>query len=85
MKTGSFYCWLFGHKFIGKSNFREEGDYTVWDVTQSNFCVRCGIDKQEQRPPFQWDKKLKKAAEEAGKAISQEEQESTPISHPSVK
>lgn len=46
MKIGTFWCWLFGHKFVGKINFQNKEDRVEWDLIQTNWCIRCGIDKK---------------------------------------
>jgi len=52
MKTGTIWCWLFGHKFI--KNFKVAGAPGYNDIPQgyvqtfseiTKHCVRCGIDK----------------------------------------
>lgn len=52
MKTGTFLCWLFGHKFAQdkwildklatKITGWREGNYLK---IATNYCVRCGIEK----------------------------------------
>ncbi len=37
-KIGTFFCVLFGHKFVGE--FREGNRVNLRSIT---FCVRCGI------------------------------------------
>jgi hypothetical protein len=46
VRTGTFLCWIFGHKFvIIDDNEQEMRRY--WKPT--NFCIRCGIDKHPKR------------------------------------
>ena len=53
MKTGTFLCWLFGHKFLGRKFTPVEckGSATGWITAkewfQINYCIRCGVDKKE--------------------------------------
>jgi hypothetical protein len=47
MRFGTFLCWLFGHKFIGREiqeYFNKDG-HLCREVTHSvrDYCVRCGI------------------------------------------
>lgn len=48
IRVGTFWCWLWGHKFIGKSNPKptEVRDIYSYKITQTDFCIRCGKDKQ---------------------------------------
>lgn len=42
MKTGTFLCWLFGHKFVAKW----WNDAPMDSITKHlDYCVRCGISK----------------------------------------
>jgi hypothetical protein len=45
-KTGTFWCWLFGHKFISPNAGYVDGEWLTWKEP-TEFCVRCGIDKNE--------------------------------------
>lgn len=54
MRTGTFLCWLFGHKFIGEkvkilpltNNMIGISYLTETSIHSINFCVRCGIKRQ---------------------------------------
>jgi heme/copper-type cytochrome/quinol oxidase subunit 1 len=54
MKTGTFWCWLWGHKFLmeGSEYLGREGMYNRFYETKevTKFCVRCGIDKLIEKP-----------------------------------
>lgn len=49
MKTGTMWCWLFGHKFIHKTkdvislDFLRNRVETNWQLVSN--CIRCGISK----------------------------------------
>ena len=47
LKTGTFLCKFFGHKFVheGKDYIGRDGLYDKFShsMQRTNFCVRCGI------------------------------------------
>lgn len=45
MRIGTFLCWLFGHKFLFVEKEYNEQMIAVYTTKNSNYCVRCGIDK----------------------------------------
>lgn len=47
MRVGTFLCWLWGHKFVrgGRSPAAEGYVYGIYIPVQTNFCVRCGIER----------------------------------------
>ena len=49
IKTGTFLCWLFGHKFIGKSIKLDpkDRDHSFTKSFIIDHCVRCGIKSNE--------------------------------------
>lgn len=43
MKVGTFLCWLFGHKFLGRVDEYDEKLMSVWTTKKPiGFCSRCG-------------------------------------------
>ena len=52
MRIGTFLCFLFGHKFLGreikpvKCEFGDKGWVNHKNYFQTSYCVRCGIDKE---------------------------------------
>ena len=51
MRTGTFMCWLWGHKFRGKDTwYKEENpDIMVTRYSVKDYCVRCGLSNKEKR------------------------------------
>ena len=50
MRIGTFMCWLFGHSFLMTSIFKDEkGDTIGVKHSQNPFCIRCGIDKPNNK------------------------------------
>lgn len=46
MKTGTFRCWLWGHRFVKiHTTFTSNFKAVSREFMASPFCVRCGIDK----------------------------------------
>jgi len=47
MRIGTFWCWLFGHKFLHKGFRYPEHRPNIKEVfiEQSDFCIRCGKDR----------------------------------------
>jgi len=47
MKIGTFWCWLFGHKFtiVNKEICTEDSLYIHKTIIFIDKCERCGIDK----------------------------------------
>lgn len=43
----SIWCYLFGHKWIAKTNIKQFGYTITWDIISTNFCQRCGLSKEE--------------------------------------
>ncbi len=43
-RTGTFWCWLWGHKFMYWAD-AEKQFHAVYPVYTNN-CVRCGINKE---------------------------------------
>ena len=43
-RTGTFLCWLFGHKFMFWANERDKPNFTFPSFKDK--CIRCGIDKE---------------------------------------
>lgn len=47
MRTGTLWCFLFGHCFVGKDQ-KYSGDILETQLIQMKFCRRCGIDKENK-------------------------------------
>lgn len=46
MRIGTFWCWLWGHKMVGKDYAAANRDRRLGPVRRAlNFCVRCGKEK----------------------------------------
>lgn len=50
MKIGTFYCWLWGHKFVATDRTREDDGFWTYTKHQLNYCTRCGIDRVTNPP-----------------------------------
>lgn len=54
MKTGTFLCWLFGHKFLHNCRQMNKSADDTWRMRhwteKQDFCDRCGIDKEPKCP-----------------------------------
>lgn len=48
MRIGTFRCWLWGHKFIAPASkiLDDHPGYIRKWKEATNFCIRCGIDKE---------------------------------------
>lgn len=49
MRIGTFACWLWGHKFIGKNRKWSNGIEYVDIIKQLPCCIRCGIDRETKK------------------------------------
>lgn len=49
MRTGTFLCWLFGHKFIWYRCTDITGDIYTKTATPLDYCIRCGISKDKEK------------------------------------
>lgn len=47
MKTGTFLCWLFGHKFMETIGIIDGAEIEYYHHLHEN-CIRCGIDKEKK-------------------------------------
>lgn len=54
MKIGTFWCWLFGHKFLCEGvkqvDYVPSGYVTL--KIQTDFCYRCGVDTKSVDNPI---------------------------------
>lgn len=49
-RIGTLWCWLFGHKFIGKYDYydKETANYGT-SIFPVDYCVRCGSKREDSR------------------------------------
>ncbi len=44
LRTGTLWCWIFGHKFLWKSSkIDRDRDIKSVNIHKTDFCARCGL------------------------------------------